>query len=123
MFVPKMVASPETRTGAYFAMQRGWMAHWPFESGKYAPGVFLPAVMPVAPVWYQVEPHIRMHLDPEDFVSRTILETGEWEPTSWRAMRAHLQGGATFVDVGAQIGYYSLKAAPVVGPRGHVIAI
>ena len=123
MFVPKMVASPETRTGAYFAMQRGWMAHWPFESGKYAPRVFLPAVMPVAPVWYQVEPHIRMHLDPEDFVSRTILETGEWEPTSWRAMRAHLQGGATFVDVGAQIGYYSLKAAPVVGPRGHVIAV
>jgi FkbM family methyltransferase len=122
-FVPKMVAGPEWRTETYFAMQRGWMAHWPFESGKYAPRVLLPAVRPVTPVWFQVDPHIKMQLDPEDFVSRTILETGEWEPTSWQAMRAHLEGGATFVDVGAQIGYYSLKAAHVVGPRGHVIAI
>jgi FkbM family methyltransferase len=118
-----MVAGPEWRTETYFAMQRGWMAHWPFESGKYAPRVLLPAVRPVTPVWFQVDPHIKMQLDPEDFVSRTILETGEWEPTSWQAMRAHLEGGATFVDVGAQIGYYSLKAAHVVGPRGHVIAI
>lgn len=123
MYVPKMVASPEARTGAYFALQRGWMAHWPWETGKYAPRVLLRAVTPVAPVWFQVEPSIRMHLDPEDFVSRTILETGEWEPTSWQAMRAHLEDGATFVDVGAQIGYYSLKAATVVGPRGHVIAV
>lgn len=34
MFVPKMVASPETRTGAYFAMQRGWMAHWPLANTR-----------------------------------------------------------------------------------------
>jgi FkbM family methyltransferase len=123
LFVTKLAAGPEQRTSAYFAMQRGWMAHWPFAYGKYAPRVFLPAVLPAAPVWYQVEPNIKMHLDPEDFVSRAILETGEWEPTSWQAMRAHLGSGATFVDVGAQIGYYSLKAAPVVGSGGHVIAI
>jgi hypothetical protein len=123
MFVPKMAAGPEQRTQAYFAVQRGWMAHWPFEHGKYAPRVLLTAVLPVAPVWYQVEPQIKMHLDPEDFVSRAILETGEWEPTSWQAMRVHLGSGATFVDVGAHIGYYSLKAAMVVGPGGHVIAI
>ena len=122
-FGPKVFAGSETRTQAYFAVQRAWMAHWPLESGKYAPRLMLGSVLPVTPVWYQVEPEIRMRLDPEDFVSRTILETGEWEPTSWQAMRAHLSSGATFVDVGAQIGYYSLKAAPVVGPGGHVIAI
>src|ERR1017187_6461792 len=122
-FLPKAVASPEVRTRAYFAVQRGWMAHWPFERGKYRPRVLLPAVWPVTPVWYQVETEIKMHLDPDDLVSRTILETGEWEPTSWEAMRQHLGRGATFIDVGAHIGYYSLKAAPVVGPSGHVIAI
>ena len=122
-FGPRLLASSETRTSAYFAAQRAWMAHWPFESGKYLPRVGLAAVAPVTPVWFDVEPHIRMQLDPADFVSRTILETGEWEPESWQVMRAQLGNGATFVDVGAQIGYYSLKAAKVVGPSGHVIAI
>ena len=122
-FAPKLLASPEQRTEAYFSLQRGWMAHWPFQSGKYAPRVLLAAVRPVAPVWFQVEPQIRMRLDPEDFVSRTILETGEWEPESWRAIASHLERGATLVDVGAHVGYYSLKAATVIGPAGHVIAI
>src|SRR5215831_1093858 len=109
-FGPKLVANSETRTEAYFAMQRAWISHWPFDGGKYLPRVILPAMMPVTPVWLTVEPQIRMRLDPEDFVSRTILETGEWEAASWQAMRAHLTSGATFVDVGAQIGYCSLKA-------------
>jgi FkbM family methyltransferase len=99
------------------------MAHWPFQAGKYAPRVLLPAALPVIPVWYQVEPHIRMHLDPEDMVSRVILESGEWEPGSWKMMAEHLAPGATLVDVGAQIGYYSLKAAALVGSGGHVIAV
>jgi FkbM family methyltransferase len=34
-----------------------------------------------------------------------------------------LSAGATFIDVGADIGYYSLKAAPIVEAQGHVIAI
>src|ERR1700736_2344696 len=95
-FAPKMVAGSERRTEAYFAVQRAWMAHWPLKQGQYAPRVLLPAVLPVSPVWLQVDPKIRMRLDPEDFVSRTILETGEWEPASWHAMRGHLESGATF---------------------------
>lgn len=121
--VPKLALSPERRTEAYFSLQRSWMAHWPFDRGRYTPRILLPAVLPVTPVWLQVDPQIRMRLDPADFVSRTILETGQWEPESWQAMHSHLERGATFVDVGAQIGYYSLKAAAVVGPAGHVIAI
>ena len=64
-----------------------------------------------------------MRLDPYDLVSRTILETGEWEPDSVQAVADHLSPGATFMDVGAHIGYYSLKAAGMVGPHGHIIAI
>ncbi len=123
MYTPRLVAGPESRTQAYFAVQRAWLAHWPFDYGKNAPTVLLPAVLPGAPVWYQVEPQVRMRLDPDDYVSRTILLNGDWEPASWQAMREHLASGSTFVDVGAQIGYYSLKAAAVVGPRGRVIAV
>ena len=77
----------------------------------------------LAPVRVEVEPHISMLLDPADYVPMTILETGEWEPGSWHVIEEHLTAGATFVDVGAHIGYYSLKAAKIVGPNGHVIAI
>jgi FkbM family methyltransferase len=122
-FGPKLVMSSEARTRAYFGVQRAWMTHWPFERGKYAPRYLLPAVMPVTPIWQTVEPNVRMYLDPQEYVARAILESGEWESESWHVMRESLPVGGTFVDVGAQIGYYSLKAAQVVGPAGHVIAI
>jgi FkbM family methyltransferase len=64
-----------------------------------------------------------MLLDPNDVVSRTILSTGRWEPAVVQAIRRHLAPGGTLVDVGAHIGYHSLKAAAAVGPAGHVIAI
>jgi len=46
-----------------------------------------------------------------------------WEPHSIQAVADHLSPGATFIDVGAHIGYYSLKAAVIVGPTGHVLSI
>jgi FkbM family methyltransferase len=78
---------------------------------------------PLAPVRVEVEPGVSMLLDPEDFVSRTILETGHWEARSWAYVERNLPVGGTLVDVGAHIGYYSLKGARAVGPKGHVIAI
>jgi FkbM family methyltransferase len=77
----------------------------------------------LVPVWFQVEPNIRMHLDPADLGPRMILESGVYEPVSIRMVSEHLSAGATFIDVGADLGYYSLKAAPIVGAAGHVIAI
>jgi FkbM family methyltransferase len=122
-YAPRLIAGSELRTQSYFALQRQWMAHWPYQSGKYLPRILLPGVLPVVPVWHQVEPHIKMRLDPSDFVSRTVLETGQWEAGSFEMVHEHLSAGATFIDVGADIGYYSLKAATVVGSEGHVIAI
>ena len=117
------IAGPAARTQSYFAFQREWLAHWPLEHGQFLPRAVEPALYPLAPVWVQVEPHVRMWLDPADYVSHQILETGSCEPTSWAALQQHLAAGDTFIDVGAHIGYYSLRAAPVVGPSGHVIAI
>jgi FkbM family methyltransferase len=64
-----------------------------------------------------------MRLDPFDMVSLKILETGAWEPDSVRVVAEHLSPSATFVDVGAHIGYYSLKAASLVGPHGHILSV
>jgi FkbM family methyltransferase len=65
----------------------------------------------------------RMYLRPYDFaVGAVILSQGTWEPHVSREMRPLLQPGAVFVDVGANIGYFTLLAATLVGDRGRVIA-
>lgn len=116
--------SPAGRTKAYFALERGWEAHWPLKRGRVLPlRVVRPLFEPFVPVRVEVEPGVNMLLDPEDLVPRTILVTGQWEPESWAVVKEHLPIGGTFVDLGAHIGYYSLKAARAVGPKGHVIAV
>jgi FkbM family methyltransferase len=121
--VAVMIVNPGARTKWYFSVERHWRARWPLERGRSLPTHFKALVRPTAPAWVEVEPHVTMLLDPEDYVSAEILRTGAWESASWDAIRQHLSPGAVFVDVGAHIGYYSLKAAPVVGPEGRVIAV
>ncbi len=117
------------RTRSYFGAYRSSYTHAPAFIQPYfaVADFFLNPVFetfgPFEPVWTQVEPGIKMQLDPYDLVSRKILETGVWEPESIQAVADHLSPNATFMDVGAHIGYYSLKAATMVGPNGHVISI
>jgi FkbM family methyltransferase len=49
--------------------------------------------------------------------------TGHWEPVITSYIRAHLKSGDIFLDVGANIGYYSLLASRIVGHQGKVFAI
>ena len=121
--VAALAAGPVHRTQAFFAVDRQWEKHWPFERGRFAMRQMQGRFEPMVPVWFQVEPKIRMHLDPEDLVSQMILATGAWEPENWRLVQEHIPSGGTFVDIGAHIGYYSLKAAVAVGPAGKVIAV
>jgi FkbM family methyltransferase len=63
-------------------------------------------------------------LDPDDpFVSKPIIETGSYEPHLTRAIAEELQNGATFIDVGANLGWFALLAATCVGPSGFVLAV
>ena len=121
--VAVMIVNPGVRTKWYFGIERQWTAHWPLTRGRSLPMRFKPLIRPTAPAWVDVEPHVTMLLDPEDYVSAEILRTGAWEGESWQVIRQHLPAGAVFVDVGAHIGYYSLKAAAIVGPEGRVIAV
>jgi FkbM family methyltransferase len=52
-----------------------------------------------------------------------MAETGEWEANEASLFRAYTYPGATVVDVGAHVGYYTLLAARSVGWHGRVIAL
>jgi len=67
---------------------------------------------------------ITMLLDMADAsVSAQIAETGRYEHHVSAVLDQHLGSGSVFVDVGANIGYHSLRAAQSVGPTGSVIAV
>lgn len=52
----------------------------------------------------------------------TIAAGGIWEPHIVAQITRHLQPGAVFVDIGANVGVMSFHAARTVGPKGKVIA-
>lgn len=52
-----------------------------------------------------------------------LILGGEWEPRLTRVFERMLFKGATVLDVGSNLGYYSLIAAPIVGRGGRIIAV
>jgi FkbM family methyltransferase len=65
-----------------------------------------------------------LHVDPADFaVGHTVARTGTYEPEVSATLRRLLRPGQTFVDIGANVGWFSLLGASVVGPSGRVVAI
>jgi FkbM family methyltransferase len=56
-------------------------------------------------------------------IGEHIIQTGQYEPQVTAFLRRHLQTGMTFIDVGANIGYFTLLAATLVGTSGKTIAV
>lgn len=65
----------------------------------------------------------RMRTQITDLLSCAIYMTGQWEPFLTAYIRRRLGPDDVFVDVGANIGYYSLLAARLVGAGGRVYSI
>ena len=63
-----------------------------------------------------------IHGQQDQFVSRKIRDEGIWEPYETSLLQQYLRPGDVFVDVGANIGYFSLLAASIVGDDGLVYA-
>jgi FkbM family methyltransferase len=61
--------------------------------------------------------------DAKDIIQQYIYYFGVWEPHITAFISRRLTSGDTFVDVGANIGYYSLLASRLVGASGTVVAI
>ena len=47
---------------------------------------------------------------------------GTYEPEQTRLFEEHVRPGATVLDVGAHVGYYTLLSAVLAGPSGRVVA-
>lgn len=64
-----------------------------------------------------------MYVNPKDsIVSMDIWQHKEWEPAESAVFQKELKVGDTVLDVGANIGYFTLLASLLVGPTGVVYA-
>jgi FkbM family methyltransferase len=80
-------------------------------------------VPPGSLIWVQIR-----HGPGQDLWMRVNPRTGQHvlggiaEPAVQQAMQQHLRPGMTFYDLGANIGFFSLLAARLVGPSGQVVS-
>ncbi len=66
---------------------------------------------------HQLECHL------PDMIQTYLYLFGAWEPDVAAFLRRRLQPGDVFIDVGANVGYFSFMASEQVGENGHVISI
>jgi len=66
---------------------------------------------PAQGLWMRVNPR----------TGQNVLQ-GTGEPAVQQAIQQHLRPGMTFYDLGANIGFFSLLAARLVGPAGRVVS-
>lgn len=65
---------------------------------------------------------MRVHDSSDTIISEKLRAEQCWEPYETQLVLTHFHAGEVFVDVGANIGYYTLVASEVAGPHGKVIA-
>jgi len=65
----------------------------------------------------------QMAVDLNDHLQLLLYYFGTFEPEALLVMKSRLREGATIIDVGANIAFYTVEAARVVGATGKVIAI
>jgi FkbM family methyltransferase len=109
--------APAVPLRAYFGMER----KLDLDILRSLEPVFIKAGI-LRPARVRVRGGFTMVLDPRDLVPLILLRTGEWQPEVWDAVVAALPKDGIFLDVGAHIGIFTLKASRQVGPGGKAIA-
>jgi FkbM family methyltransferase len=84
------------------------------ESGSLVPGHAVDIETDLGPLWAEKG---------ENVLTEALISTGAWDPTIRGLLRTALSAGDTFVDAGANIGYYTVLASREVGPDGRVFAV
>jgi FkbM family methyltransferase len=110
---------------AYFWLEQKWVEHWPVERQKWEIEKLAPMMYRIGilgPARLEVEPGVSFLLDPRDLIAVSILRGGSWQPEVWDSLSSSLSEGGVLLDVGAHIGYFSIKGSVKVGKSGHVLA-
>lgn len=66
---------------------------------------------------------LRMQGNTVDVIQRYLYYFGIWEPDVTAVLGSRLREGDVLVDIGANIGYYTLLGARLVGANGLVVAV
>lgn len=84
--------------------------------GQWFDKLSMPAVMP-----WLYDTRVRLH--PGNEMLRALYISGCYEPNSMILLSKTLSAGDVFIDVGANIGLFSILASRLVGTKGTVFAI
>lgn len=104
------------------------MPHWerfygpaPYDdaAARLRDHVFKALPAPICVPWIK---NLQIFLEPGDEGSRILFLSGIYEPESLTLLEKILPIGGTFVDIGANCGFYTLVGARLVGESGRVIA-
>jgi FkbM family methyltransferase len=99
------------------ALVRGYVRHFPLERSKWR-------LMQMAKSFLvaELQPGVFIRLADVTLIEEEIVRQGVFERETVGLFSALLGPGMTVLDVGANIGQYTLIAAHGVGPHGHVHA-
>jgi len=111
-------------TNLSLAIASQYLRHSPFETAKWRIADFLRKKLAANPVHsiIKVAGGTLMELDTSDFLQRELYVFRDFEPAISREIKKRLKAGDTFLDIGANVGFYSLIAARAVGAGGNVYA-
>lgn len=65
---------------------------------------------------------IKMWTLPESWLTISMKQAGDFEHNTLVSVRRLVRPGSIVLDIGANIGYYTLEFSKLVGPNGHVYA-
>ncbi len=85
-------------------------------------GAFLKKLLQIKRFVYQSKEGL-YYVDPASDFGLRLINAGEYEPNTTKKLHEILTSGDTFIDLGANEGYYSIIAGRIVGPEGVVLSI